>query len=97
MRFSLILAFLLSIFTAVFALMNTDPVTVNFGVFEATGPTALVVLVAFGVGLLVGMLVMLPGRLRQRRELRRLTRSGSGPGSETPSTPETTYTPPYTP
>ena len=79
MRFALILSLLLSVLVAGFALLNTAEVTVNFGLFEATGPIALVVILTFVLGVAVGALAMVPGRLKRRRELKTLKKSMSKP------------------
>lgn len=79
MRFALVLSLLLSVLVAVFALLNTTEVTVNFGLFEATGPIALVVILTFALGVAVGMLAMVPGRLKRRKALKTLKKSLSKP------------------
>ncbi|QXD15514.1 LapA family protein [Rhodocaloribacter litoris] len=89
MRISLIL----SLFMAVFALTNPDPVTIDFGFFETTGPTALVILVTFVLGIVVGVLFMLPGRIKQARRLARQARERESAAQDTGPT----YTPPAPP
>ncbi|WP_457654540.1 LapA family protein [Rhodocaloribacter sp.] len=79
MRFAFILSLLLSVLVAGFALLNTAEVTVNFGLFEATGPIALVVILAFVLGVAVGALAMVPGRLKRRREVKTLRKRLSQP------------------
>ncbi|GEM_PF-2828761 len=79
MRFALILSLFLSVLVAVFALLNTAEVTVNFGLFEATGPIALVVILTFALGVVVGALAMIPGRLKRRKEMKALKKMMSKP------------------
>ncbi len=72
MRFALVLSLVLSILVAVFALLNTAEITVNFGFIEASGPIALVVILSFVLGVAVGALAMVPGRMKRRKELKAL-------------------------
>src|SRR3972149_3035628 len=52
------------------ALKNADPVTVQFYFGqEWTGPLILVVLAAFAVGAVFGMLACVPAFMRRRREI----------------------------
>ncbi len=99
MRFALVLSLLLSVLVAGFALLNTAEVTVNFGFFEATGPIALVVILTFVLGVAVGALAMVPGRLKRRKELRALKKrmnrtAEAGVGSHVESDDFSTPPPP---
>ena len=57
------------------AIKNSSDVELRF-FFDASwqAPLALVVLVAFGCGVVLGALVLLPGAVRQRRTIARLRR-----------------------
>jgi putative membrane protein len=95
MRFGLIFSLVLAIVAVVFALQNPQPMDVNLLFFRTEGSTALVLILTFGVGVLVGLLSSLPGRLRARRQLRALRKeqeSGSGGSpagpSRSPTSPE---------
>ena len=58
-----------------FALNNQQVVTVNFALGRAwTAPLVLVVLIAFAIGLALGVLAMLPRWLKQRRAARQARR-----------------------
>ena len=69
-----------------FALNNQQKVTVNwfFGV-EWNAPMVIVVLAAFALGSVTGVLAMLPRWWRQRREARRLAPAAGGSAAEAPA------------
>lgn len=84
MRFGLIFSLLLAIVAVIFALQNPQSMDVNLFFFETRGSTALILIVTFGFGILVGLLSTLPKQLRTRRKLKKLQReqgSGSKPSS----------------
>ncbi len=64
MVITLIFALVLAIFAAVFALQNPILVTANFFGYKVGSSLALFVLIGLGVGLLIGVLVMMPGRIK---------------------------------
>jgi len=64
MVFALILALAIAIVAVFFALENTMMVTVSFFGYAVTGSLALFILAAVGVGLLIGVLIMTPGRIK---------------------------------
>lgn len=72
MRFSLVFSLALSIIAVIFALQNPQPMDVNLLFFESSGSTALVLILTFGFGILVGLLSTLPKQLRTRRKLKEL-------------------------
>ena len=72
MRFTLIISLVIAVLAVVFALLNNQDVAVNFGFGDARGPLALVLMITFVIGVLTGVLGMLPGRLKRRREVRSL-------------------------
>ena len=72
MRFGLIFSLLLAILAVIFALQNPQPMDVNLLVFQTQGSTALVLILTLGLGVLVGILSMLPKQLRTRKELKKL-------------------------
>ena len=71
MIFILILALTIAIVAVFFALENTAMVTVSFFGYAVSGSLALFILVAVGVGLLLGMLLMTPGRIKSGLSNRR--------------------------
>lgn len=72
MRFSFILAFILAVASVIFALQNPGYTELQFGPYKMTASTALIILCAVGVGILVGSMAMLPGRMKQRKETKHL-------------------------
>lgn len=64
MVFTLIVAFTLAIVAAIFALQNPTLVTANFFGYMVDGSLALFVIIGLGVGFLIGLLVMAPGRIK---------------------------------
>ena len=64
MVFTLILALAIAIVAVFFALENTMVVTLSFFGYAVEGSLALFILVAMGVGLLLGVLIMIPGRIK---------------------------------
>ena len=59
-----IFAFALAFVAAFFALQNPAIVAANFFGYTIEGSLALFVLLGLGVGFLIGVLVMLPGRIK---------------------------------
>lgn len=72
MRITLVLSLVLAVLTVVFALQNDDPMSVDFLFIQTQGSTALVLIVTFALGVIVGLMSTLPGRLRDRRELKKM-------------------------
>jgi len=66
MVFALILALAFAIVAVIFALQNTDVVVVTFFSFTFEGSLALVILVAVALGILIGVLVMAPGNIKNK-------------------------------
>lgn len=64
MVFALVLALLMAIVMVFFALENPTMVTVSFFGYAAQGSLALIIMVAMGIGVLIGLLVMIPGRIK---------------------------------
>lgn len=97
MRFGLIFSLILAILAVLFALQNPQPMEVNLLFFQTEGSTALVLILTFGFGVLVGILSSLPSRLRTRRKLKKLQKEqetssdapSSVPSPESPDASET--------
>jgi uncharacterized integral membrane protein len=64
MVFALILALVIAIVMVFFALENPMMVTVSFFGYTVEGSLALIILVAMGIGVLIGLLVVIPGRIK---------------------------------
>ncbi len=81
MFFSLLLALLMTVAALIFAFQNAEPARVSFLVWQFESSLALFLVVSFAAGLLSGILLLVPGRIRaglgassQRRELAAVTR-----------------------
>ena len=72
MRFGLLFSLLLAIVAVIFALQNPQPMDVNLLFFRTEGSTALILILTFSLGIIVGLLSSLPSRLRTRRQLKEL-------------------------
>lgn len=77
MRIALIFSLILSVLAVVFALQNNDTIAVNLLFFETRGSAALVLIVTFALGVLVGLLSTLPGRIRDKRTIKKF-KKGTG-------------------
>ncbi len=64
MVFALILALVIAIVAVLFALENTMMVTVSFFGYTVDGSLALFILISVGLGVLIGLLMMTPGRIK---------------------------------
>ncbi|HBD08256.1 MAG TPA: DUF1049 domain-containing protein [Syntrophobacteraceae bacterium] len=64
MVFTLIVAVAIAILATIFALQNPVMVQANLLGYKVDGSLALFVLVGLGIGLLIGILVMTPGRIK---------------------------------
>lgn len=96
MRIALVLSLLIAILAVVFALQNPAYIDVNLGPFDLTGSTALVLMITFCAGVLVGILATVPSVVKRRKRIRelerhaadaRLQQSTSGTGSHVPDEP----------
>lgn len=92
MRFTLILSLLIAVLAVVFALQNPQFMEVNLLFTSTEGSTALVLIVTFALGVLVGLLSTLPGRLRDRRRIKALEKAEQKPKS--PQDPSSFSSPP---
>jgi uncharacterized integral membrane protein len=71
MVFTLILALTLAIVAVFFALENATMVTVSFFGYAVEGSLALFILAGVGIGLLLGVVFMTPGRIKSGLSNRR--------------------------
>jgi putative membrane protein len=84
MRAALVFSLVLAVLAVVFALQNPQVMEVNLLFFRTEGSKALVLIITFALGVVVGLLSMLPGRIRDKRALKKLRSSSStGSGSST--------------
>ncbi len=69
MEVYLILAAVLGIFVALFAIQNAASVTVKFMFWQFQSSLAVVIILAMLAGMLLVFLLSIPGRLKRRKEL----------------------------
>jgi len=69
MEIYLILAAVLGIFISVFAIQNAAPVTVKFIFWQFESSLAVLIILAILAGMILVLLLSLPGRLKRRKEL----------------------------
>ncbi len=69
MEVYLILAAMLGIFVALFAIQNAASVTVKFMFWQFQSSLAVVIILAMLAGMLLVFLLSIPGRLKRRKEL----------------------------
>ena len=69
MIFTLILALAFAVVAVIFALGNTELVTVSFLSWKVTQSGALVILGAVALGILIGILLMTPGAIKRNLAL----------------------------
>lgn len=92
MRFALILSLLLSILAVVFALQNPAPIDVEIGPFQLNGSTALILMVTFCIGVIVGILAAVPSLMKRRKRVRELERNAATAGTTAPRPSDDLYT-----
>jgi putative membrane protein len=66
---ALILALLLALVVTIFAVQNNETTDIAFLIWEAKGSLALVLMITFASGILIGLLVSAPGTFKRRRQL----------------------------
>jgi uncharacterized integral membrane protein len=87
-KITAILALLVGAALATFVVENQGPLTLHFLWLTAHAlPLSLALLAAAVLGLLVGLLLLLPGRLTARRTVKRLRRDVAQAGRVAPLTP----------
>lgn len=83
MRFTLVISLLLAILAVVFALQNPGVTDVNVLGLSYQGSKALILIITFAVGVLVGVLATLPAFFRNRSKVRSLRKTIAEKRSET--------------
>jgi putative membrane protein len=66
---ALIFALLLALVVTIFAVQNNETTNITFLIWEAKGSLALVLMITFASGILIGLLVSAPGTFKRRRQL----------------------------
>ena len=67
MQIRLIVALVISILAVFFALQNATPVNVNLLVWQFQGSLAIILLITLMVGVLLSLLISMPGTIKRRR------------------------------
>jgi uncharacterized integral membrane protein len=78
MRILIILAVLLALLVTIFAVQNITATAIQFLFWNITGSLALILMVTFSTGILIGLMIMIPAAVRgrfQSAELRRAVKS----------------------
>ncbi|MFB6272443.1 MAG: LapA family protein [Salinibacter sp.] len=89
MRLGLLFSLILAIGAVIFALANPGTMEVDFVLFETSGSTALILLLTFGLGVIVGLLCTLPNLLRKRSKLKTLQKNkDAGTGASSSAGPK---------
>lgn len=78
MRILVAVALLLSLLVTVFAVQNNQPTTVRFLAWSVDGSFALVLMITLITGIVAGVLLMVPGSVRNRLRVAELRRSLRG-------------------
>ncbi|WP_456432820.1 LapA family protein [Thermosulfuriphilus sp.] len=69
MEFYLILAAIIAVAIALFAIQNASPVVVSFLFWRFESSLAVVIILAITAGIAITWLITIPSRIRRRREL----------------------------
>jgi len=76
--FASILAVIFAILAVIFASQNTAVVTLSFYGYSLQGSLASIMLTSVGLGLIIGMLILVPGAIKRGLELRSQRRKLGG-------------------
>jgi len=74
MRALVALALILALLVTIFAVQNNADTTVKFLAWSVRGSAALVLMITLFVGIIVGVLLMIPGSVRNRLKVAELNR-----------------------
>ena len=93
MRFALLFSLVIAILAVIFALQNPQMADVQIGTLQFHGSTALILIITFFIGVVVGVLAALPGWFRNRKKVQRLRkRIAEEPAPTTRTAPATETT-----
>lgn len=92
MRLFFVLALLLALLVTIFAVQNNANTDVRFLFWSVAGSQALVLMLTLTLGIVIGVLLMLPGTVRRRLEVadlrRKLRAQEAAPPSMSPAANE---------
>jgi uncharacterized integral membrane protein len=75
MRIFFAVALILALLVTVFAVQNNQPITISFLFWSIEGSLALVLMITLVFGIVIGVLLMAPGSVRNRLQIGGLQRS----------------------
>ena len=75
MRIFFAVALILALLVTLFAVQNNQPITISFLFWSIEGSLALVLMITLVLGIVIGVLLMAPGSLRNRLQIGGLQRS----------------------
>jgi len=75
MRIFFAVALILALLVTVFAVQNNQPITISFLFWSIEGSLALVLMITLVLGIVIGILLMAPGSVRNRLQIGGLQRS----------------------
>ncbi|MGE5252007.1 MAG: lipopolysaccharide assembly protein LapA domain-containing protein [Bacteroidota bacterium] len=78
MVFTLIVVLALAVLSVIFALQNPTSITTNFFSLKMEGPLALFVLGSIGIGIVIGILLMIPSTIKHTITISRHRKHISG-------------------
>ena len=98
MRALVALALILALLVTIFAVQNNAVTTIKFLSWSVEGSAALVLMITFALGIIIGALLMTPGSVRNRLRARELRRTVAALERDAASTRTTEQAPlPATP
>jgi len=75
MRIFFAVALILALLVTVFAVQNNQPITISFLFWSIEGSLALVLMITLVLGIVIGVLLMAPGSVRNRLQIGGLQRT----------------------
>jgi len=74
MRFTVIVALVIIVLVAFFAMQNSQAVQVSFLMWTFEGPQVIVLLITFAAGIVAGWLTAIPSTMKKSRQVAELKR-----------------------
>jgi len=75
MRIFFVIALILALLVTVFAVQNNQDITIRFLLWSIEGSLALVLMITLSLGIVIGVLLMMPGSVRSRLKIGGLQRN----------------------
>ena len=94
MRALVSLALILALLVTIFAVQNNAVTTIKFLGWSVEGSAALVLMITFALGIIIGALLMTPGSVRNRLKARELRRTVAALERDAASTRTSEQSPP---